>query len=57
MEHFESLFNPKSVAVVGASNALEKWGAGVFSSVLRTSKVEKLYPVNNRTEVVQGVKT
>jgi acyl-CoA synthetase (NDP forming) len=57
MEHFESLFNPKSVAVVGASNALEKWGAGVFNSILRTSKVEKLYAVNNRTKEVQGVKT
>ena len=57
MEHFDSLFNPESVAVVGASNAPQKWGAGVFSSVLRTSTVKKLYAVNNTTPEVQGVKT
>jgi acetyltransferase len=57
MEHFESLFNPESVAVVGASNAPQKWGAGVFRSVLRTSKVKRLYAINNSTPEVQGVKT
>jgi len=57
MNHFEALFNPESVAVVGASNAFEKWGAGVFSSVLRTSSVKRIYPVNNKTKEVQGVKT
>jgi acyl-CoA synthetase (NDP forming) len=57
MDHFDSLFNPESVAVVGASNAMQKWGAGVFSSVLRTSKVKRIYPVNKNTPEVQGVKT
>ncbi|MBN2240400.1 MAG: CoA-binding protein [Dehalococcoidales bacterium] len=57
MDHFEALFNPQSVAVVGASNSLDKWGAGVFASILRSSKIKRLYPVNNKTDIVQGKKT
>lgn len=57
MDQFEALFNPESVAVVGASNALEKWGGGVFSSVLRTSSLKRIYAVNKNTKEVQGIKT
>ena len=57
MNHMEALFNPETVAVVGASNALEKWGAGVFSRVLQTPSLKRAYPVNNRVSEVQGVKT
>ncbi len=57
MEHFKAIFYPESVAVIGASNSMEKWGAGVFSSVLRTSNIKQLYPVNNKTSEVMGVKT
>ncbi|RPH73339.1 hypothetical protein EHM76_05420, partial [bacterium] len=48
---------PKSVAVVGASNSMDKWGAGVFDSILKTSGIKRLYPVNNKTPEVQGIKT
>jgi acetyltransferase len=57
MEYFDALFNPESVAVVGASNAVEKWGGGVFSSVLRTPSLKRIYAVNKNTKEVQGVKT
>ncbi len=57
MNHFEALFNPQTVAVVGASNSLEKWGGGVFSSVLRTPSLKRVYAVNKNTKEVQGVKT
>jgi len=50
------LFNPESVAVVGASNALEKWGAGIFSRVLNAPSIKRLYPINNNATEVQGVK-
>ncbi|MFC1965962.1 acetate--CoA ligase family protein [Chloroflexota bacterium] len=56
MNHFDLIFNPKTVAVVGASDAFEKWGAAVFSRVLRTSSVERVYPVNNNATEVQGIK-
>ncbi|MFC2012352.1 acetate--CoA ligase family protein [Chloroflexota bacterium] len=57
MNHFETIFNPESVAVVGASNNLEKWGGGVFNSVLRASSIKRIYPVNKNSPEVQGVKT
>ncbi|MFC2051842.1 acetate--CoA ligase family protein [Chloroflexota bacterium] len=56
MNHFDSIFNPRTVAVVGASNAFEKWGAAVFSRVLQTPSLERVYPVNNNTAEVQGVR-
>jgi len=56
MNHFELIFNPKTVAVVGASNALDKWGAGIFSRVLNAPSVERVYPVNKHATEVQGVK-
>ncbi len=57
MNHFEALFSPETVAVVGASNSLEKWGGGVFHSVLRTPALKRVYAVNKNTKEVQGVKT
>jgi len=56
MNHFEAIFNPESVAVVGASNALDKWGAGIFARVLTAPTIKKLYPVNRKASEVQGVK-
>jgi acetyl-CoA synthetase (ADP-forming) len=57
MDHFEALFNPEKVAVVGASNNQRKWGGGVFASVLSSPTIKRAYAVNNRTDEVQGVKT
>lgn len=56
MNHFDLIFNPETVAVVGASNALDKWGAGIFSRVLTSPSVKRAYPVNNNATEVQGVK-
>ncbi len=56
MNPFETIFNPESVAVVGASNALDKWGAGIFARVLTAPTIKRLYPVNKTAAEVQGVK-
>jgi acyl-CoA synthetase (NDP forming) len=56
MDPIEVMFNPETVAVVGASNDLTKWGAGIFSRVLNSPSVKRLYPVNNHQAMVQGVK-
>ncbi len=56
MDHFNLIFNPETVAVVGASNALDKWGAGIFTRVLKAPTVRRAYPVNKHDKVVQGVK-
>ena len=53
---FDAIFNPETVAVVGASNALEKWGAGIFTRVLSSPTITRLYPINKTSAEVQGVK-
>ena len=56
MNHVGVIFDPETVAVVGASNALDKWGAGIFSRVLRSPSVKRAYPVNKTSSEVQGAK-
>jgi len=56
MDPIELMFNPESVAVVGASNDLSKWGAGIFARVLNSPSVKRRYPVNKHQAIVQGVK-
>jgi len=56
MNHFDLMFNPETVAVVGASNALDKWGAGIFTRILQAPTIKRLYPVNKNAVEVQGVK-
>jgi len=56
VECIKLIFNPESVAVVGASNDLTKWGAGIFSRVLSSPSVKRAYPVNKNATEVQGVK-
>lgn len=50
------LFNPKSIALIGASNNVEKWGAIVFLNILLGGYQGRLFPVNNREEFVLGHK-
>lgn len=53
----DSMFYPKSVAVVGASNNPNKWGGTSFIS--RLQKLEfpgNIYPVNPRENEIQGLK-
>ncbi len=55
--HLELIFNPKTVAVAGASNSLDKWGAAIFNRLLDCPSLQGLYPINKRMAEVQGVKT
>lgn len=50
----ESLFNPKSIAVIGASNDKEKIGGFIFSEILN-SKI-KAYPINVKWKSIQNTK-
>ncbi|MBM3173623.1 MAG: hypothetical protein FJZ85_07960 [Chloroflexi bacterium] len=51
----EPLFNPRSVAVVGATNNRNKWGFSTFSSAL-DGFAGPVYPVNNKEPEVLGHK-
>jgi len=55
VEELEPLFNPRSVAVVGATNNFNKWGFFTFSSALGGFP-GPVYPVNIRETEVLGRK-
>ncbi len=52
---FEAVFNPKSVAVVGASSNIRKGGHRRFVAILENYK-GNLYPVNPKEVEVAGIK-
>jgi acetyltransferase len=54
LESFEPLFNPKSIAVVGASNAPGKWGFIVPLNLVVGGYRGKLYYVNPQDKVIHG---
>ncbi len=51
----DCIFMPKSIAVVGASNKPGKWGYGLVRSIVGAGYQGKLYPVNPRESIVQGI--
>jgi len=53
---FESLFNPRSVAVIGASNTFGKWGFNIFNRVLASADGRRVFPVNAEASEVVGIK-
>lgn len=54
--HMKLLFEPSSVAVIGASNDRSKWGYRVMSNIIRGGFGGRLYPVNPGSSEVLGVK-
>jgi acyl-CoA synthetase (NDP forming) len=50
--NFDLLFNPKSIAMIGATNNMGKWGAIVFLNILMGGYQGNLYPVNPKGEMV-----
>ena len=51
------LFNPSSVAVVGASDMPGKWGFNIINRILETKDDRKIYAINNKRTKVHGLKT
>ena len=52
----ESIMNPKSVAVVGATNRPGSVGLAVFRNILNAGYSGVLYPVNPKARSIQSVK-
>jgi acyl-CoA synthetase (NDP forming) len=53
---FDLLFNPRSIALIGASNNIGKWGAIVFLNILLGGYEGRVYPVNPKEEEIFGHK-
>jgi len=54
-QQLDYLFNPRSVAVIGASSIPGKWGCDILSLLLTRGKRE-VYPINKNRSEVLGVK-
>jgi len=54
--YLTSLFEPKSVAVIGASDREKSVGNVLFKNILESSYKGRLYPINPKHETIQGVK-
>ncbi|MEW6614334.1 MAG: CoA-binding protein [Thermodesulfobacteriota bacterium] len=55
VEQLDYVFNPRSVAVIGASNRIGTWGFGVLNRLLGNPK-RKVYPVNSKSDEIMGIK-
>ena len=56
MKNLEPLFNPKTIAVIGASNNKESVGYGVMNNLIGHGYEGVVYPVNPKRKSIQGVK-
>lgn len=57
MISLDSIFNPKSIAVIGASSRPEAVGHAVFKNILLGGYKGILYPVNPNAKSILGVRT
>ena len=51
-----SFFNPKSVAVIGASRNARKVGAVILKNIIKSKFKGKVYPVNPQARKINGLK-
>ncbi len=52
--YLTSLFEPKSVAVIGASDRENAVGGVIFKNILNSGYKGRLYPINPKHETIQG---
>src|SRR5512135_2245964 len=52
----QSFFNPKSVAIIGASRQKGKVGYEILTNLVAGGYKGKIYPVNNKTDEIEGLK-
>jgi len=53
----EYLFNPSSIAIIGASREPIKWGSIVLSNIINGGYEGEIYPINPKAEKIQGLKS
>jgi len=52
----ETLFNPKSIAVIGASSTKGKLGNSVVRNIIDSGYEGRIYPINPKAEKILGLK-
>ena len=56
IKDLNSVFNAKSVAVVGASDDLSKFGGTTLQAIIHGEFQGRIYPVNPKADYIQGLK-
>ncbi|MDR2873300.1 MAG: acetate--CoA ligase family protein [Methanobrevibacter sp.] len=56
MNELNKMFNPNSVAIIGASNSEEKVGYIVVDNIVKEGYKGKIYPINPNSSEIQGIK-
>jgi acyl-CoA synthetase (NDP forming) len=54
-DQLDYIFNPRSVAVIGASNNRERWGYSTMRSILKAGFRGKIYPVHPKEKEIFGL--
>jgi acyl-CoA synthetase (NDP forming) len=57
IESFERIFNPRTVAIVGASEDASKMGGWCMSSFIQGNYPGRVFPVNPKSREIRGIKT
>ena len=55
VEQLEPIFNPRSIAIIGASNIPFKWGAQTIQRLAQSGYSGAIYPINPREDVIQNL--
>jgi acyl-CoA synthetase (NDP forming) len=53
---FEYIINPRSVAIIGASDDMAKFGGRIIGYLLMHKYKGKIYPINRKRETVRGLR-
>jgi acetyltransferase len=56
ISQLDPLFNPRSIAVIGATNNMIKWGGFTLSGIIMGGFKQKIYPISLKESKVQGLK-
>lgn len=56
LQAFEPIFYPRSLAVIGASADISKFGNVILSAIMEIGYKGKVYPVNPEAEEINGLK-
>ncbi|NNG06520.1 MAG: acetyl-CoA synthetase, partial [Desulfobacteraceae bacterium] len=56
-DSFERIFNPRTVAIVGASEDPKKMGGWCMSSFIQGRYPGKVFPINPKSREIRGIKT
>lgn len=54
--NLDCLFEPRSVAVIGASNSIMKWGYIILANIITGGYKGRIYPINPREKSIQGLR-